>query len=64
MNMQRVKKSYLLGTRVILFVFIMNFLNYGRSSKILNTSCLSKRPRQTGEAQKKQSDQGLTCLPI
>ena len=39
----------------------------GKCSKILNTSCLPKRPRQTGQTQnrlllKKQSDQGIPCL--
>ena len=41
--------------------------SYGKRSKILNTSCLPKRPRQTGQSQirlllKKQSDQGLPSL--
>ena len=41
--------------------------DYGRCSKILNTSCVSKRPRQTEQTLirlllKKQSDQGLPCL--
>ena len=48
---------------------------YGRFSKISNTSCLPKRPRQTGQTQirqtgqnqtrlllKKQSDQSRPCL--
>ena len=42
---------------------------YGIGSKILNTSRLPKRPRQTGQTQtqirlllKKQSDQGLPCF--
>ena len=40
---------------------------YGKCSKILNTSCLSKRARQIEQTQirlllKKQSDQGLPCL--
>ena len=38
-----------------------------KRSKISNTSCLPKRPRQTVQTQirlllKKQSDQGLPCL--
>ena len=41
-------------------------LAYGRCSKISNTSCLPKRPRQTAQTPmrflKKQSDQGLPCL--
>ena len=41
--------------------------DYGRCSKLLNTSCVSGRPRQTMQIQirlllKKQSDQGLPCL--
>ena len=40
---------------------------YGKSSKILNTSWLQKRSRQTVQTKirlllKKQSDQGLPCL--
>ena len=40
---------------------------YGKCLKISNTSCLSKRARQTEQTQirlllKKQSDQGLPCL--
>ena len=40
---------------------------YGKCSKILNTSSLPKRSRQTGQTQirlllKKQSDQGFPCL--
>ena len=43
--------------------------NYGRFSKILNTSYLPKRGRQTVQTQtrlllKKQSDQGLPCFAI
>ena len=42
---------------------------YSKCSKIFNTSCLSRRPRQTVQTQirlllKKQSDQGLPCLPL
>ena len=42
-------------------------LRYGKCSKILNTSCLPKRPRQTGQTQirlllMKQSDPCLPCL--
>ena len=40
---------------------------YSKCSNILDTSCLPKRHRQTGQTQirlllKKQSDQGLPCL--
>ena len=40
---------------------------YSKYSKILKTSCLPKRPWQTGKTQirlllKKQSDQGIPCL--
>ena len=40
---------------------------YSKSSKILNASCLLKKPRRTVQTQirlllKKQSDQGLICL--
>ena len=40
---------------------------YGKCSKILNTNCLQKKPRQTGQTQirlllQKQSDQGLPYL--
>ena len=40
---------------------------YGKCSKIINTSCLTKRPRQTVQTQirlllKKQSDLGIPCL--
>ena len=40
---------------------------YGKCSKVLKTSCLLKRPRQTAQTQirpllKKQYDQGLPCL--
>ena len=46
---------------------IFYILFYGKCSKILNTSCMLKQPRQTGQTQirlllKKQSDQGLPCL--
>ena len=42
-------------------------IHYGKCSKISNTICLPKRPRQTGRTQirlllKKQSDQGLPYL--
>ena len=40
---------------------------YSKCSKILNRSFLLKRPRQTRQSQirlKKQSDQGLPCLPF
>ena len=42
-------------------------VNYSKCSKIMNASCLLKRPKQTGQTQirmllQKQSDQGLTCL--
>ena len=42
---------------------------YGRCSKILNTSCLPKRPQQTAPTQirqllKKQFNQGLPYLPF
>ena len=47
----------------------MQLLNdfYGKCSKILNTSCLLKRPRQTAQTKirmllKKQSDQDLPYL--
>ena len=40
---------------------------HGKCSKISNTRCLPKRPRQTVQTQirlllQKQSDQGLPCL--
>ena len=40
---------------------------YGKSSKILHTSCLLKGPKQTAQTQirlllMRGSDQGLTCL--
>ena len=43
------------------------YMKFGKCSKILNNSCLLKRPRQTVQTQirlllKKQSDQGLPCL--
>ena len=43
------------------------FYKYGKCSKISNTSCLPKRPRETKQTQirlllKKQSDQVLPCL--
>ena len=50
----------------ILYRLFQNRIYY-ICSKILNTSCLPKRPRQTVQTQirlllKKQSDQGLPCL--
>ena len=54
-------------SRLQIDVFIMKIMNYIKCSKILNTSCLPKRPRQTGQTQirlllKKQSDLGLPSL--
>ena len=54
-------------SRLQIDVFIMKIMNCIKCSKILNSSCLPKRPRQMGQTQirlllKKQSDQGLSGL--
>ena len=53
-------------TKYSVSAYKSNIVN-SKCSKILNTSCRSKRPKQTEQTKirlllKKQSDQGLPCL--
>ena len=50
-------------------IIICQYITFGKCSKISNTSYLHKRPRETRQTLirlllKKQSDQGLPCLPF